>query len=358
MTMPIVIFAILSSTSRAPTSNSQNESKFGIFTLGSIVEFNSFCGLYKDQTSIAENKRMLSLNCLNGVIDASSYVFGMLKEEKKDCRLVYKPNVITECNKGVVNGTRKYIDERMWNDCHQKHNCSLSLTTSQMNSLFSRTGNCASYYDNTTGLQTPTIYLGVYCLEATLKIGDKFNYALKDIAFMITMIDAAVIIVYIYMIFNLNLSGTKAINNIISNSLSANALTIEVTNLPKDKPKEQLIGELWTHYETYFNTVYKAKQMKEKKNKYVEEDPFKIVDIQISQSSKVMAYEIKLNQLMAKKIDMVKCYRRDYDKEEKLPDMTYLQDVRMHFQTNVPEDKKLKAQKIIEKLSKLEETIE
>lgn len=96
---------------------------------------------------------------------------------------------------------------------------------------------------------------------------------------MITMIDAAVIIVYIYMIFNLNLSGTKAINNIISNSLSANALTIEVTNLPKDKPKEQLIGELWTHYETYFNTVYKAKQMKEKKNKYVEEDPFKIVDI-------------------------------------------------------------------------------
>jgi hypothetical protein len=61
---------------------------------------------------------MLSLNCLNGVIDASSYVFGMLEEEKKDCRLVYKPNVITECNKNIVNGTRKYIDERMWNDCH------------------------------------------------------------------------------------------------------------------------------------------------------------------------------------------------------------------------------------------------
>lgn len=133
----------------------------------------------------------------------------------------------------------------------------MSLDTIEMANYFDRTGECANYYDNTTGVQTNSVYLGVYCLEATLKVGNDFKYALKDIAFMITMIDAAVILAYIYMVMNLKLSGTKAINNIVSNSLSANALTIEVTNLPKDKPKEELIGELWTHYERYYNTVYK-----------------------------------------------------------------------------------------------------
>lgn len=104
------------------------------------------------------------------------------------------------------------------------------------------------------------MYLGVYCLEASIKIGSNFTYTLKDIAFMVTMIDTLVILLYIYMVMNLKISGTKATNNIISNSLSANSLTIEVTNLPKDKSKEVLVGELWTHYEKYFNTVYKAKK--------------------------------------------------------------------------------------------------
>lgn len=71
-----------------------------------------------------------------------------------------------------------------------------------------------------------------------------------------------------------------------------------------------------------------------------------------------MQYEMHFNQLMIKKIDLVKCYRRDYDQEMKLPDITYLQDVRMHFSTEVPEEKKKKAQKILDTLGKLEEKIE
>jgi hypothetical protein len=37
-----------------------------------------------------------------------------------------------------------------------------------------------------------------------------------------------------------------------------------------------------------------------------------------------MAYEIEYNKLIYKKIDIIKSYRRDYDKEKKLPDMCYL----------------------------------
>jgi hypothetical protein len=37
-----------------------------------------------------------------------------------------------------------------------------------------------------------------------------------------------------------------------------------------------------------------------------------------------MAYEINYNNLVNKKIDIIKSYRRDYDKDKKLPDITYL----------------------------------
>ena len=61
------------------------------------------------------------------------------------------------------------------------------------------------------------------------------------------------------MILNLKISGSKTIINIMSNSLSASLLTVEVKNLPKDKSREALIGELWDWYENYYNTVYNEK---------------------------------------------------------------------------------------------------
>jgi hypothetical protein len=58
---------------------------------------------------------------------------------------------------------------------------------------------------------------------------------------------------------NLSISGSKATINILGNSLSPSLLTIEVRNLPKDKSREVLIGNLWDYYENYYNTVYNQK---------------------------------------------------------------------------------------------------
>ena len=71
-----------------------------------------------------------------------------------------------------------------------------------------------------------------------------------------------------------------------------------------------------------------------------------------------MAYEIEYNKLIYNKIDIIKSYRRDYDKEKKLPDMCYLQDIRMHFSSEIEEKDKNKVEKIMQELGKLEKQIE
>ncbi len=199
----------------------------------------------------------------------------------------------------------------------------------------------------------------MYCKDAKLVVGDNaYSMAFSEIAMMVTMLDALVIIGFIYMMMNLKMSGKKTIDNIMANSLSANSLTLEVTNLPKDKPKEELIAMLWSHYETYYNGEYKFRMTKNDKTgeyAYLKDRKFQIVDIQISQGSKVMSYEINYNKLINKKMDMIKSYRRDHDKEKKLPDITYLQDLAMHFSTEVPEKKQKKVAKILDKLRLLED---
>lgn len=123
----------------------------------------------------------------------------------------------------------------------------------------------------------------MFCRDARLVSGDEqFSMKFSEIALMVTLLDAMVIIGYIYMMMNLKISGQKTIENIMANSLSPSSLTIEVTNLPKDKPKETLIAELWAHYENYYNNAYKNRMMKNDKNKeydYLKERKFKIVDI-------------------------------------------------------------------------------
>jgi len=96
---------------------------------------------------------------------------------------------------------------------------------------------------------------------------------LDEFSFIAGVIDFLVILGFIYMIINLNLSGTKAKNHVLSNSLSPNLFTIEVRNLPKNLQKDELMGELWNHYEELLNKKYKHVES--------EEDgiQFKIVDL-------------------------------------------------------------------------------
>ena len=80
---------------------------------------------------------------------------------------------------------------------------------------------------------------------------------LSEFSFIAGLIDFLVILIFIYMLINLLLSGKKANNYVVNNSLSPNLFTVEVRNLPKDLIKEDLIGELWNHYEELFNKQYK-----------------------------------------------------------------------------------------------------
>lgn len=105
---------------------------------------------------------------------------------------------------------------------------------------------------------------------------------LSDFSFITGLIDFLVILVFIYMVINLILSGKKANNYVINNSLSPNLFTIEIRNLPKNMQKDELIGEIWNHYEELFNKQFKHIEG--------EEDgiQFKIIDIQLCQSSDAM----------------------------------------------------------------------
>lgn len=240
--------------------------------------------------------------------------------------------------------------------CLDKAKCTIDLTEAKILEYFNNTGDCGRHFDT---MLNKKVYVGMFCKNAMLVVGDNaYSLAFSEIAMMVTMLDALVIIVFIYMMMNLKVSGQKTIDNIMANSLSANSLTIEVTNLPKDKPKEQLIAMLWTHYEKYYNGEYKFRMTKHDKTgeyAYLKDRNFKIVDIQISQGSKVMSYEINYNKLINKKIDIIKSYRRDYDKDKKLPAISYLQDLAMHFSTEVPEKKQAKVAKILDKLRLLED---
>jgi len=57
---------------------------------------------------------------------------------------------------------------------------------------------------------------------------------LNEFSFIAGVIDFLIILGFIYMIINLSLSGEKATNYVLNNSLSPNLFTIEVHNLPKD----------------------------------------------------------------------------------------------------------------------------
>ena len=96
---------------------------------------------------------------------------------------------------------------------------------------------------------------------------------LSDMAFIVGLIDVLVVLCFMYMIANIKISGRKAIHNIMSNSVSSNLFTIELTNVPtKDMTSQQLIANLWDYYENYYNFIYKRQNDEKNVN-------FKIVDI-------------------------------------------------------------------------------
>jgi hypothetical protein len=83
---------------------------------------------------------------------------------------------------------------------------------------------------------------------------------LSDMAFVVGIIDVLVVLSFIYMIVNIKISGRQAIHNIISNSLSSNLFTIEITNVPtKNMNIQQIIANLWDYYENYYNKIYQRK---------------------------------------------------------------------------------------------------
>ena len=58
-----------------------------------------------------------------------------------------------------------------------------------------------------------------------------------------------------YFICSLSLGEKKAINYIREKALSTALFTIEVLNLPKGKPIDQLRGALWTHFQKVVNFI-------------------------------------------------------------------------------------------------------
>jgi hypothetical protein len=90
-----------------------------------------------------------------------------------------------------------------------------------------------------TSFAKNNIYVGAYCSGNTIQIGGSAYVSKKTIAIVVATVDAAIILVYAFMIHFLKYSQKAAVKNVLKNAYAASLYTLNITNLPNHiEPQE------------------------------------------------------------------------------------------------------------------------
>lgn len=242
-------------------------------TIGTIG-YNSFvCA----QTKLNSNQSII-LNCESDPLQRNSSVFGLLSQSdymSDGCLYNDVSMVNTFCNNNT------YYQEFFSQTCENLTNCSFLPNQS----FFDSSSECQTKLNS--GLYY--IYFNAYCESDYMRLSGDSDIKKSYIPIIIAFFDAGIIISYLFMLISLKISQKKAINNVLHNSLSPALFTLEVSNLPHNLGKTNLIAELWKHMENVLNNAYKSYNKS-----------FKIIDIQLAQKDSMINLSYKKGELVKK----------------------------------------------------------
>ena len=92
---------------------------------------------------------------------------------------------------------------------------------------------------------TKNVYMQMTCSADTLNLFGNFQISKSTVAFIVASLDAAIVIVFLIMVYTLRHAQKSATENVLKKAYSAASYTAQIKNLPQHMPAEELAVKLW-----------------------------------------------------------------------------------------------------------------
>ncbi|KAL4437681.1 hypothetical protein ABPG74_012356 [Tetrahymena malaccensis] len=260
-------------------------------TLGSLVLDRTQCQyLLLDTTSSSSTSQIidntLSLQCSTGTLPTKSsmYYYGLVTSKSSGqtsdtCIFQDLSQIDQSCNQSVISFFQDILTP-----CFGKTSCQVAFNSS----IFSSDSSCQSRS------KSQKIFVSTICENSYYQV--KWKFEKSQAVLIASVIDAAIMICFMYVLIRLKMSQNQTEKNVISNSVGVSYFTLEIKNLPQDYEVDELKFKLKKHFEASISQIVSKKES------------FRVYDIQVATPFNVVQSEKKLTNLQKQKLEQILAY--------------------------------------------------
>jgi len=281
---------VLYGASYSANTNSSSLSYLDLLTattVGTVGLGATSCGLgkYPDYASSSDETKIF-FQCSSGtLVGQSSLVYGFVKGGST-CNFVDTSEVAVSCNS---------YDSTLaaaFKSCEGQTSCSVTI----QDTFFvdkTTSGVCKGMY------QAKNVFMQLSCSIDTLTIFNNVEISKSTVAFIVAALDAAIVVVFLIMIYTLRYAQKSATQNVLKKAYSAASYTAQIKNLPQNMPAEELATKLWH----FLNQKLGYKEGSGGSHR--------VVDVQIVLPNKLISVSKDLGEIIHEKNNLIREFMRD-----------------------------------------------
>lgn len=159
-------------------------------------------------------------------------------------------------------------------------------------------------------MSSKLVYVKAYCENSKLELSRGTYIKKSTVAAIIASLDAAIIVIYLFMVVTLKSSIFKATRNVLKYSYSAKLYTVIITNLPEHLTPDEMLPKLWKHVDLKMNDGTQKKV-------------HRIVDMQLATSNRLLDLQIEIGETIRVKNEQIREFVTNYCNKKDQPLITY-----------------------------------
>jgi len=202
-------------------------------TLGSIGLGSKTCSLGRHPDYGTADQSKLHLSCIKGnIADVSNINFGFVPLGSQ-CDFILQDDIDTQCNNYDLTNLKP-----AFSDCDGNPSCEITISKNLFIAKESSTY-CDEIY------QYKMVYMQVTCISRSVEVDAEAPYLKSKIAYIVTTLDAVIVIMFLFMIISLKYAQKSAVKNVLRETYSASSYSLIINNLPKKSSHQEVCAELW-----------------------------------------------------------------------------------------------------------------